>query len=496
MAKSGRVILVGAGPGDPGLLTLAAKAALESADVILYDRLVGDGILAMMPAGAEKIDVGKNKGRHPVPQDDINRLLVEHARSGKTVVRLKGGDPFLFGRGGEELERIAAEGIPFRVVPGVTSAIAAPACAGIPVTHRNFSSSLHILTGHGKDGGRPDIPYRELARLNGTLVFLMGLSAFGDICRGLIDAGMAADTPAAIVENGTRSDQRRIDGTVATAPELARDNAVASPAILVVGGVCALAGELDRRAALPLRGKAVLVVSSRATGSRLAARLREYGCDADEFAGIAPEPLPVDEALWRNIGHYQWIVFSSRFGAELFFALLSERRIDIRSLAAARFAVVGSRTGSALEERGILPDFVPDEYSGQRLGEGLARLCRPGDRVLLFRAEAGGDDLPRILRDGGLAVDDVPAYRTIARAPSPEIVDRLRSGRYDAITFSSASAVEAFAATTVDMDQTVVVCIGEATAAAARRLGMEPLVGERATIESMADLIVERVGQA
>ena len=497
MPDTGQVILVGAGPGDPGLLTLAGKAAIDSADVILYDRLVGDGVLAMLPADALKIDVGKNKGRHPVPQDEINRLIVEHALAGKTVVRLKGGDPFLVGRGAEELEEAARAGIPFRVVPGIPSAIAAPAYAGIPVTHRDYASSLHILTGHGKDGSPPDIPYREVAGLRGTLVFLMGVSAVGEICRNLSEAGMAADTPAALVENGTRPNQRRLSATLATLPELAREKAFSSPSVLVVGRVVALADTFDWTARLPLWGKRILTVSSQATGSRLANSLRARGCGVDEFAGISPEPIPSPETLWSGLGQYRWIVFTSQFGADFFFAGMTERGIDVRTLAGVRFAVVGGRTGEVLTRRGIFPDFMPDTYNGQALGDGLARIAKPGERVLLYRAEAGNADLPAALREHDIAFDDVPAYRTVVNAPDSAVRDRMRTGDYDAVTFTSASSVAAFAAAAPEgvFSAMPAFCIGEMTAAAAKRHGLRAEISAEASIESMAHLVVERMGK-
>jgi uroporphyrinogen III methyltransferase/synthase len=250
VTETGCVILVGAGPGDPGLLTLAGKAAIGSADVVLYDRLVGDEILALIPVSAVKINVGKHKGRHLIPQDEIIRIILRHAREGKRVARLKGGDPYLFGRGAEELAPIVKEGIPFRVIPGVSSALAVPAYAGIPVTHREYASSLHILTGHGKEGSLPNIPYLELAKLKGTLVFLMCLSAIGKICGGLISAGLAADTAAALIENGTCRNQRRLLATIATLPELAAVAAISSPALLVIGEVCKLAPAFDWNAPL------------------------------------------------------------------------------------------------------------------------------------------------------------------------------------------------------------------------------------------------------
>lgn len=486
--KTGRVTLVGAGPGDPGLMTLAGKSALEQADVILYDRLVGREILAMMPGAAIQIDVGKNKGSHPVPQDEINRLIANYALAGKNVVRLKGGDPYLFGRGAEELDHVAGLGIPFRVVPGVTSAIAAPAYAGIPVTHREFSSSLHILTGHGKNDSPPDIPYGELVRLRGTLVFLMGLSAAETICRGLIDAGMPPETPAAVVENGTRDDQRRLAATVADLPRLARENAFSSPALLVVGAVCALAERYDWKSRLPLWGKRMLVASSQATGGRLAVGLREYGCAVDEYAGIRMQVAPLSESLWRDIERYAWIVFTSPFGAETFFSEMKKFGVDVRLIAGAKFAVVGGRTERVLRDRGVYADLKTHEYNGKTLAERLAATVGSGERALLFRARDGGRDLPDILAAAGIAFDDVTAYHTLKNPPDPDILANLEAGRYTAAAFTSASSVEAMA--WGDLSGIRAYCIGEMTAAAAAKHGMAVEVSREASIESMVDLIV------
>ena len=494
MAETGQVILVGAGPGNPGLLTLAGKSALEQADVVLHDRLVGEEILDMLPSRAEKIDVGKTKGRHPIPQDEINRLLLKYAREGKTVVRLKGGDPYLFGRGAEELEQIAEAGIPFRVVPGVTSAVAVPAWAGIPVTHRQFASSLHIFTGHGKDGNPPDIPYRTLAGLGGTLVFLMGLSAVADLCRNLVAAGMPENTPAALIENGTLAVQRTVSGTLATLPGLAETEAVVSPAILAVGSVCRLAETFDWTRRRPLQGVKLLVASSRSTGGRLAALLRDRGAAVDEFAGIRTERLPLPDAFWETVKQYGWIVFTSETGVECFFDGFFGSGGDVRSLAAARFAVVGPRTGQALARHGIHADFMPGEYNGKVLGNELRRLAAPGDAVLLYRAEYGGDELPDALREGGMACTDIAAYRTIANAMKDSVREKAETGRYDAVTFTSASAVDAFMAAAPQecVSALPAYCIGETTAAAARRHGMRAEVAKEATIESMVSHIVEK----
>ena len=255
----GKVWLVGAGPGDRGLMTLRGREVLEQADVVVYDALVGDGILSMIPEAAELIYVGKRSSHHAMVQEDINRVLLEQALAGRRVVRLKGGDPFLFGRGGEELELLAANGVPFEIVPGVTSAFAVPAYNGIPVTHRDLCSSVHVITGHRRAGKTLDIDFEALARTGGTLVFLMGVAALHDIVQGLMDAGMAEDTPAAVLEKGATARQRRVSGTLGTLEDEAARAAVQTPAIIVVGGVCALAERFAWREALPLHGVKALV---------------------------------------------------------------------------------------------------------------------------------------------------------------------------------------------------------------------------------------------
>ena len=319
----GKVTLVGAGPGDPGLLTRKGLEALERADVVVYDRLVSPAILALMPEGAVKINVGKEASRHPVPQEQINRILLEQAQQGHNVVRLKGGDPFLFGRGGEELELLAEHRIPFEEVPGITSAIAAPAYGGIPVTHRDCCSSLHIVTGHQRAGKELAIDFEALVRTGGTLVFLMGVSALPTICAGLLDAGMAPDTPAAVVERGTTPAQRRVSASLAGLPRAAEAAAVQSPAVIVVGGVCALADQFDWFDHLPLKGKRVVVTRPRERAGTLSARLRALGADVWEYPCIATVPIPpcpdVDGALERLSG-YEWLALTSPAGVDAVWA--------------------------------------------------------------------------------------------------------------------------------------------------------------------------------
>lgn len=499
MTKTGFVTLVGAGPGDPGLLTLAGKRALERAEVVLYDRLVGDRVLALVPDGALAIDVGKRSGEHPVPQDEINTLIVRHAEAGKRVVRLKGGDPYLFGRGAEELEQVREREIPFRVIPGVTSAVAVPAYAGIPVTHRDFSSSLHILTGHAKAGSAPDIPYRELARLGGTLVFLMGLAAAADICGGLVAAGMSGDTPAAAIENGTRPDQRALTATLDTLPDEARRRGLSSPALLVIGDVCSLAEKFDWSAHLPLWGKRALTASSTTTASRLAEGLRDLGCAVDEFHAISRERTSPPDDFWRSLAGYTWIVLTSPFGAEAFLDGLRDKAIDIRGLAGARFAAVGARTAETLAARaGLFADMVPAVHSGKALGDELAGRLSADDRVLLFRAEAGDRELADVLRRRGAAVDDVSAYATTPNRPDESILDRARRGGYDAVAFTSASSAAALAGA-LDRETAAGIpayCIGDMTAAAAAEFGVRGKTAPEASIPAMVRMIAEDLERA
>ena len=301
--KTGQVILVGAGPGDPGLLTVKGKKALEQAEVVVYDRLVGREILDLIPPGAERIDVGKEASRHTMPQEEINQLLLDKALQGKRVVRLKGGDPFLFGRGGEELELLARHGVPFQEVPGIPSAIAVPAYGGIPVTHRDCASSLHIVTGHQRAGKPLDIPFQALVRAGGTLVFLMGGGALEAICQGLLAAGLAPDTPAALVERGTTPRQRVILATAETLPQRARAEQAQSPGVIVVGQVCAYAGEMDWFGRLPLKGKQVIVTRPRERAGTLAQKLRELGAEVTEFPCIETVPLTPCPALEEALAH-------------------------------------------------------------------------------------------------------------------------------------------------------------------------------------------------
>jgi uroporphyrinogen III methyltransferase/synthase len=503
----GKVWLVGAGPGDAELLTVKGKRLLEQADVVVYDRLIGPGILGCASPEADLIDVGKSGGCHPVSQEEIQEILIAKALEGKRVVRLKGGDPFLFGRGGEEMEALTSQGIPWEPVPGVTSALAVPAFAGIPVTHRDYVSSLHIFTAHKRKGAPVDyaLPVRQEGTLTeGTLVFLMGASEVREICRRLIEAGMDKNTPAAVVERGTTARQRRVTGVLDDLADRADQSGdgsspVRSPAVVVVGRVVALAETLDWRESLPLSGRRVLVprVSKGAQdkkGGRLAALLRSRG--AEVLEAVVSRTEAVDGPL-PSLEGYGWLVFTSAAGVEFFFEALGRDRRDIREIGAAKIAAVGPATKDALESRGLRVDLTPSVYSGAALGEALLRECEPGGhartlsrRLLLLRAQQGAPDLARILREGGLGFDEVPLYRTVP-VPLSKGVDL---EDVDAAAFTCASSVRSLAVFRPGV-RVKAVCIGEQTGKAAREAGYEVSVAPKATLEALTDAVEDLLRQ-
>lgn len=485
---NGKVSLVGAGPGDPMLLTRRGQALLEAADCVVYDRLVSQPILDLIPANAQRIDVGKESSHHLVPQAQINQILLEKAQAGLQVVRLKGGDPFLFGRGGEELELLAEHGIPFEVVPGVTSALSAPAYAGIPVTHRDFASSLHIITGHAKAGSELNIHFQALADGGGTLVFLMSVSSMGRICAGLLEAGMAPDTPAAMVESGTTPAQRKLVSTLARLPEDAAEAGIHSPAVLIVGRVCALSDAFDWFDRLPLRGRTVVVTRPRERCGSLAGRLRALGAETVELPCIATVPItpcPELEAAVRQIGGYRTLVFTSPFGPPLFFEELRRQGKDARALAGIRIAVVGPKTGQALEPYGLRPDLVPPVYDTEH----LAALLTDGP-VLLCRSQQGNPALTQDLLRRGVDFTEVATYRTEAGCREAA---EIPAGSW--VTFTSASTVEGFAAAVPKetLARVTGFCIGRQTAEAAKQHGIQVRVAREATIDGLLELILNEV---
>ncbi|MDR0862791.1 MAG: uroporphyrinogen-III C-methyltransferase [Oscillospiraceae bacterium] len=493
----GKVILVGAGPGDPGLLTLRGAEAIRSAEVVVYDRLVSDEILDMVPPNAERVFVGKRSGEHSVPQEQINELLLRYALDGKLVVRLKGGDPFLFGRGGEELELPQQNGVEFEVVPGITSAFAVPAYAGIPVTHRDFCSSVHVVTGHARAGGELSIDYSALVKTGGTLVFLMGVATMGEITGGLVAAGIAGDTPSAIIENGTRPNQRVTLGAVSDIYALAKEREVVSPALLVVGKVCALGKRFDWFGALPLRGKRIAVTRPRGSAGTLTDKLRALGAEVIAYPCIETEHIADNAAATgalNRISSYKWLALTSPEGVRSLAALLRELGADSRKLAPVKLAAVGAATAAELEKLGLTADFVPERYSAAALAEGLAKRIGRDERALIFRAEDGTEELRDVLGKSGVAHDDIAVYRTRCVSAKRDVMAAaLRDKSLDYVCFTSASTVRGFAESLAgeDFSSVTAACIGSATAAAARGRGFRTLTARNATIDELVNVILE-----
>ena len=487
----GSVILVGAGPGDPGLLTQKGRQAIENAQVVVYDRLVSPAILSLIPRDAEKINVGKESSNHLVPQEEINRILLRKAQEDKRVVRLKGGDPFLFGRGGEELELLEAAGIPFQVVPGVTSALSVPAYAGIPVTHRDFCSSVHIITGHARAGAELHIDFEALRRTGGTLVFLMSVSSLPRICRGLLDAGMAPDMPAAVVERGTLPRQRKLVSTLEKLPSEAEKAGVKSPAIIVVGKVCALSSRFDWFDGLPMKGKTVVVTRPEDRSGTLTQRLRELGAEVVDYPCIrtvAREENPELEEAMENLSRYRCLVFTSPTGPEIFFRRLRAAGRDARALSGLTLAAIGPKTAKAMERFGVTADLVPETYDSDHLAKALETVEGP---VLLCRASRGSTALPEMLERKGIPFADVPVYDTVYAAPAPQKVDALL-GETLLVTFTSASTVRGFVESLPgrDLKNVIGCCIGKQTEAEAKKYGLATVVSQEATMESLVECIL------
>ena len=494
----GKVWLVGAGPGDAGLFTRKGYDVLQQADVVVYDALVGDGVLTCVPRRARTIDVGKRAANHTMRQEDISRVLLDEALAGNKVVRLKGGDPFMFGRGGEELELLAAHGVPYEVVPGITSAIAVPAYNGIPVTHRDFTSSLHIITGHKREGADYDIDFEALVRTKGTLVFLMGARSLPDIMAGLMDAGMDAGTPAAVLQEGTTAGQRRVVATVGTLAAQAAEARIAAPAIIIVGGVAALADQFGWYEKLPLAGCKVVVTRPAELVSTMADRLRALGAEVLEMPAIATVPIEGNEALGQaleDLPLYDWVVFTSPSGVRIFFEEMAKAGID-RRVFMADIAALGSGTAAELRKHGYIADLVPEEATGEALGALLAEVAEPGDKILIPRARIGNKALVEAL--SACEVDDVPTYDTVALTGGfVDIATQFEQGRIFCVAFTSSSGVRAFAEANPGLDfaQVQAACIGEKTRATAESLGMSTWMADAATMDSLTELIVRRFSE-
>ncbi len=472
--------LVGAGPGDPGLLTLRAAELLRAADVLLYDALVADAIVALAPPGCERIFVGKRRGAHAMPQADIERLMIEKARAGKRVVRLKGGDPFVFGRGGEEAQALRDAGVAFDVVPGISSAVAAPAYAGIPLTHREHAASFTVITGHEDPAkSATALDWARLADPQRTLVLLMATATLDEIAQQLVAHGLDPATPVAVVQDGTRPSQRTVSGTLATiAAEIARAN-VGSPAVVVIGGVARLRETLRWFDNAALFGKRVLITRAGHQSDAFARALLQRGAEPISAPTIAIQP-PGDtraaEQAFDELASFAWIVFTSRNGVDAFFERLAARGRDARAIAGAKVAAIGERTAERLERSGVRADVVPAMYVSEEVAAAVVERSRPGDRVLLYRASEARDALPRALQAAGRHVTDVGAYATVV-ARDPDFAAKV--ARADVVTFTSASTVRGFVtllggsdAATATARGKCVACIGPITAEAATGAGL------------------------
>jgi uroporphyrinogen III methyltransferase/synthase len=478
------VSLVGAGPGDPGLLTLSAVHALESADVVLYDALVSDAVLSLLPAGCERIFVGKRGGGEAMPQEEIEALMVRTASQERHVVRLKGGDPFVFGRGGEEAQALRAAGIPFDVVPGISSALAAPAYAGIPVTHRAFNAAFTIASGR-EDPAKPAslLDWEKLADEHRTLVFLMARANLGEIAERLIERGLASTTPAAVVQDGTRATQRTCAGTLATIREEAQRAGIGAPAVVVIGDVVRLRDQIAWFERRPLFGKRVLVTRAATQAGAFARALAARGAEPILAPVIAIEPPDDPAAAHRSIDElasYAWVVFTSANGVDSFFERLGSLDADARYLGGVKVAAIGAKTAQRLQHFGVRSDVMPAEFVSEEIARALIEAARPGDRVLVYRAQEARDILPQMLADAGLEPAVVAAYRTVT-VRVPDFDERI--ARAGVLTFTSASTVRGYAEqfetsahAAAAARGKLVACIGPITADAARDAGLEPAV--------------------
>ncbi|HLX26570.1 MAG TPA: uroporphyrinogen-III C-methyltransferase [Candidatus Cybelea sp.] len=479
-SPSGKVFLVGAGPGDPGLLTLRAAEVLRAADVLLYDALASDAVVAFAPPSCERIFVGKRGGDHAMAQRDIESLMIGKAREHHRVVRLKGGDPFVFGRGGEEAQALRAAGVPFEIVPGISSALAVPAYAGIPVTHRDYAASFTVLTGREDlTKAASSLDWAKLADARRTLVILMGIGNLHEVAQQLIAHGLSPATPAAVVQDGTRPSQRTVTGTLATIADDAAGAEVQAPAIAIVGGVAALRDELRWFDSTPFFGKRVLITRTGQQSKTLAWELMTRGAEPIVAPTIAIEP-PDDptghDIALEALGSYAWIVFTSQNGVDRFFDRLAERHADARAIGSLRVAAIGERTAQRLLDRGVRADAVPEEFVAEEVARAVIERSSAGDRILIYRAQEARDVLPRMLHDAGRTVSVVAAYKTVV-PNDPHFAAKV--ARADVLTFTSASTVRGFAkllggdaAAAEAVRGKCVACIGPITARTARDAGL------------------------
>ncbi len=504
MQHQGKVIILGAGPGDPGLLTLKGKEWMERADVVIYDYLANERFLEYAPTSAEKIFVGKKKGEHTLSQDQINELMLNRAKKGKLVVRLKGGDPFIFGRGGEEAEELVKAEISFEIVPGVTAATSVPAYAGIPLTHRNYTSTIAFVTGHeNPEKDHSEVAWDKISTGIGTLVFFMGVINLSNIVKKLVDHGRARKTPVGIIRWGTTYKQESVTGTLENIVELAKEKNIKPPAIIVVGDVVKLNEKLNWFETRPLFKKKIIVTRASGQASEFSHLLEKKGACPIQFPTIEMVPPDSWEALDRaiqSIEKYDWLIFTSANGVKYFLKRVKENRKDIRCLKGINLCAIGPKTAAVLERLSVRVDFIPSEYKAEAIIEKLGTNKIKGNKILIPRAAVAREVLPEELVKLGATVDVVDAYKTIEpeERKSSVIREMLKNKEIDVITFTSSSTVTNFLKVFNDQEisdlisNVTIACIGPITAKTAEKYGLKTsIIPENYTIEAFSDAIAD-----
>ena len=500
--KTGKVYLIGAGPGDPGLLTIKAKECIENADVVVYDYLASPFLLDYAKKDAQIIYVGKKGGDHTLSQDGINQLLVDKAKLGANIARLKGGDPFVFGRGGEEAQLLLSYDVPYEVIPGVTSAIAAPAYAGIPVTHRDHTSFVSFITGHeNPDKKETSMQWDVYAKSNATLVFLMGVKNLENITRNLIKHGKASNTPIALVRWGTTAKQQTVTGTLETIVEQVKEAKLKSPAIIIIGHVVSLRDELawfDKR---PLFGKRIIITRARAQASDLVSKLARLGAQCIEIPTIKivpPEDITPLKKSIENINNYDWLVFTSVNGVKFFFDTLFDMGKDVRVLGHLKFACIGPVTKERLKDYGIISDILPETYRAESVVDSFSTFKIKNQKILLPRAKKARTILPEELTKMGALVDEVIAYETLLDIQEKEeLISLLKNNKIDAVTFTSSSTVSNFMAlldsenSTKLLKDVVTASIGPITSETGTTFNIKPdIEAQKYTIQGLVDSLL------
>lgn len=503
--NKGLVYLVGAGPGDPGLLTIKGRECMEKADVIVYDYLANSAFLRYAKRDAELIYVGKKAGAHTMSQEEINSLICKKAAAGLCVTRLKGGDPFIFGRGGEEAQELLKSGISFEIVPGITSAIAVPAYAGIPLTHRDHTATVAFVTGHEDPSKeKSNIAWDKLATGAGTIVFLMGIGNIENISKELIKNGRLPETPAAVIRKGTHPEQATVTGTLSDISETVKKAGIKPPGIFIVGDVVGLRKELNWFEKRPLFGKKIIVTRAREQASGFLSALLELGADCIEFPTIKIVPpddwAPLDNAV-KNIKDYNWLLFTSVNGVKYFFRRIIEQGKDVRCLMDIKVGAIGPKTAEEVRRMGIIPDLVPDEYRAEAVVEAFKKLNAGKLKILLPRASKAREILPDELRKMSAQIDVIDAYHTVMPDENTEnVIKMIEAGEIDLVTFTSSSTVTNFITMLGEnseqvktlLNNTGIASIGPITSETALKSGLKVTVeAEEFTIPGLVRVILK-----